>query len=117
MIRYKKNPCAGSIFLEVLKTTNMKSLLLLAFLTISLSFSNRVFSQVDSAKLENTEKQIARDKKSVDKMNKKIARKEKKIKRQERKTARRERKRDKQLKNIRRKEEKLEEIKKDTTNQ
>lgn len=94
----------------------MKTLLILIFLTLSLSYSNYLSAQADSAKLARTERQIERNKKEVDKMNKKIARKERKIKRQERKTRKRERRRDKQLKRIHKQERELEKMKKDSTN-
>ena len=89
----------------------MRSLIVLIFMTVAISYSTRSFSQVDSAKLAKTEKSIERNKKDVKEMDNKIEKQENKIKRKERKAQRTERKREKEMKRIRKQEREVEKIK------
>lgn len=91
----------------------MKTVVTLLLLFFSLGFSKVAVCQIDSALLVKTEKQIASDRKDVEKLDRKIDKKEKKADRIERKAEKREKKRDKKMKKIRQREEKLDKIKKD----
>ncbi len=76
----------------------MRTLLILIFISIGLTFSSGSYAQVDSARLSKTEKKIEREKKEVEKMDRKIAKEEKRMKKQEREIEKREKRKAKQNK-------------------